>query len=364
MTTKNTWTLRDAMRLSHPKGVDKSVGAFILRGEVTEDAPAIVQGFQAAQAAKTEKEILSVLSEHRNLPWEALPTEFHKSLKVWRTLFENGAITGQALVRNVLRFARLGAFDDMKFAATYAARLTDECMIQRTRLHPMNYLNALVVYTEGQVDRQYGSGWATYRKAKDWKVSAVISKALEDGFYKAFKYVEPANKSTLVGLDVSGSMHGYGATGLDLTSAQVASAMAMTIMRTEPAHEVMGFSNTFKHLGFNANTSLKEILDKTHRMAFGATDCALPMVWALQNKVEVETFVVITDNETYAGRVKPTQALTQYQQKMGIPSRLIVVAASSTGFTIADPSRSDMLDVVGADANLPRIVTEFSAGRF
>lgn len=360
--TKTTWTLRDAMRLSHPKGVDKSVGAFILRGEVTEDAPAIVQGFQAAQAAKTEKEILSVLSEHQNLPWEALPTEFHKSLKVWRTLFENGALNGQALVRNVLRFARLGAFSDMKFAAAYAARLTDEAMIQRTRLHPMNYLNALVVYTEGQVNRG-GYGWGIYRKDKDWAVSAVISKALEDGFYKAFKYVEPANKATLVALDVSGSMHSFGATGLDLTAAQVGAAMAMTIMRTEPAHEVMGFSNTFRSLGFNANTSLTEILGKTRNMAFGSTDCALPMTWALQNKVEVETFVVITDSETYAGRVKPVQALDTYQQRTGIPARLAVVAASSTEFSIADPSRSDMLDVVGADSNLPKIITEFSAGR-
>ncbi len=88
-------------------------------------------------------------------------------------------------------------------------------------------------------------------------------------------------------------------------------------------------------------------------LPFGGTDCSLPMVWARGNRVEVDTFVIYTDNETWAGEVHPFQALAEYRQAMGRPARLIVVGMTSTGFTIADPRDPGMLDVVGFDRARP-----------
>ena len=45
---------------------------------------------------------------------------------------------------------------------------------------------------------------------------------------------------------------------------------------------------------------------------------------------------------------------------MGINAKLIVCGMTATNFTIADPLDSRMLDVVGADTNLPDIVREFA----
>lgn len=355
------WSLRDAMRLSRPKGVSPAVGNFILRGEVTEDAPEIIRHFEAMQAAKSVSDVLSVLSDCKNLPWETIPTQFLKDAKVWKALFYNNALNGQALVRNVTRLSRIKAFNDMQFAADYAARLTDERMIERTRLHPLNYLNALVVHKDGQVNRSVGYGYWGGHRNKDWTTSSVIAGALEDGFYKAFKYVEPAGKATLVSLDVSGSM-GSMASGLDLTCAQVAAAMAMTVVRTEPAHMVMGFSTTYVDLGISKSDSLDSVLRKTSR-SFGGTDVAQPAIWAKSSGVKVETFVTITDSETWAGRTKPFQALKAYRGATNIPARQIVVGLNSTDFTVADPKDALSLDIVGGDANLPKVITEFSAGR-
>lgn len=44
------------------------------------------------------------------------------------------------------------------------------------------------------------------------------------------------------------------------------------------------------------------------------------------------TFVIYTDNETWAGGVHPFQALLRYRDIMGISARLIVVGMTSTGF--------------------------------
>lgn len=360
-------THRDVFRIAHPKGVTPSVGDFILKGEVSENAPEILQGFKAMQSAGTEKEVLSILNEYKNLPWETIPTQFLKSEKVWKTLFYNNQLNGQALVRNITRLAKMDAFNDMVFARDYAKRLTDEEMIARTKLHPINFLNASVVYSEGQSQR---GGWSVVR-TKNWKSSGIISDALDEGFHKSFKFVEPANARTLVGLDVSGSMSSP-AMGLDLSCAQVGAAMAMTIARTEPYAEIRGFTfgggygygrkAALTDLGITGRTSLPSAMQKTSSHTFGATDCAQPMLWALENRVEVDHFVVITDNETWHGDVKPHQALKQYRDKTGIDARVSVVGASGTEFTIADSS-GNMMDFVGADANLPKLLADFGGHR-
>lgn len=69
------------------------------------------------------------------------------------------------------------------------------------------------------------------------------------------------------------------------------------------------------------------------------------------------------DNETWAGRITPTQALQQYREAMDIPARLIVMAFSATDFTIADPADAGMLDVAGLDSGVPAIVAEFVTGQ-
>lgn len=361
---RNGWTLRDLMRLSHPVGVDQNVGAFILGKpeEYSGETPSIFDGFVVMQQASNIGEVIFVLDQYPNLPWEAIPTQFLKEPKVWKQLFQNGQLKGQALVRNVTRLARLGLFDDMVFARQYANALTDEEMIRKTRLHPMQYLNASIVYAEGQMERDsYGWGSAT-RKPKNWTTKAVIRDALKDGFYKSFKTIEPANKRFMIGVDVSGSMSWNAATGSDLTAAQGAAAMAVVTARVEPYTDVFGFANTFRDLNISPSDSFEEIMKKTNHMSFGSTNIALPMDHALKNKIDVDTFIVITDNEVNTGR-HPHLALKKYREQMNPEARLVVMAMTSTHVTVADPLDRGMLDVVGFDSNAPKVVSDFAAGR-
>ena len=74
-------------------------------------------------------------------------------------------------------------------------------------------------------------------------------------------------------------------------------------------------------------------------LPFGGTDCALPMLYASEKGLQVDAFVVMTDNETWAGNIHPVEALRDYRRKTGIPAKLVVVGMTSTGFSIADPER-------------------------
>lgn len=359
---RNGWTHRDLLRLSHPKGVDEGVGKFILGKPLKGSTPTeIVVGFSEMQQAKNVTEVLNILNGFQKLPWEAIPTQFLKDPQVWKKLFYNGQLNGQALVRNITRLARNGAFNDMVFAADYAAKLRDEDMIRKTRLHPVNLLNAIVVHQEGQIVRNEFSWYASSRK-KDWETSSVILDALNDAFHISFKTIQPANKRTLVALDVSGSM-GQAALGIDLSAAQVAAAVAMTVARSEPYYKVVGFATEVRDLGITPKMELADVLRRTSNQTFGGTDCAAAIDYALKNKIAVDTFVVITDNETWAGNRHVFQALKDYRKKTGIEARLAVLGVSATEFSIADSSDRGMMDFCGFDSNAPRVLADFSAGR-
>ena len=111
-----------------------------------------------------------------------------------------------------------------------------------------------------------------------------------------------------------------------------------------------------------AGCSMDDVVKVTQEMPFGGTDCALPMIHATRQGLEVDTFVVYTDNETWAGDVHPHQALRAYREQTGIPAKLVVVGMTATGFSIADPDDAGMLDIAGFDAAVPNLITEFARG--
>ena len=84
------------------------------------------------------------------------------------------------------------------------------------------------------------------------------------------------------------------------------------------------------------------------------------MLDAQKRNLKIDLFVIYTDNETWAGDTHPSQALKEYRQHSGIDAKLVVVGMTATGFSIADPNDSGMLDVVGFDTNTPNILSMFA----
>ncbi len=216
-------------------------------------------------------------------------------------------------------------------------------------MHPLQILLGLKTYSQGH----------GIKGSLSWTPNQKIVTTLDDAFYSAFKNVTPTGKNTMLALDVSGSM-GCMLANSPLSCAEGSTAMALVTAHVEKNYEIMGFATQFKNLGVNHKDTLTSAMKKTTNQNFGGTDCSLPMQYAQQNKIPVDTFVVYTDSETYAGTPHPSQALQQYRQKTGIPAKLVVVGMVSNGFTIADPNDAGMMDVVGFDTNTPSVIADFS----
>ena len=160
-------------------------------------------------------------------------------------------------------------------------------------------------------------------------------------------------------------------TGLsNLTAREAAAAMATVIARQAERHVIKGFSadrtagwsfaDTRMHpLPITRSSTLSDAVRVTSDLPFGATDCALPMLDALEQGIEADAFIVLTDNETWAGDVHPSEALRRYRRKTGIPAKLVVAAMTATECSIADPEDDGMLDVVGFDTAAPNVIQDF-----
>lgn len=368
------WSHRDLLRLAHPDPSDgrdyserKALFDWIVRpgGTIAEQLGkcdgipvfkeayknlGVVTGYIQAQAAAEPKEWARLVAEYR-LPWEALPDAALTHAEVWEALLPEMGLT--ALIRNLGRLTRLGVIAPLSAGTKgIAARLADAEAIKKARVHPLQALTALATYASGH----------GFRGSDFWAPNPQIVDALNEAFYLAFGAVEPANKRTLLGLDVSGSMTSGTIANSPIKPFQAEAAMAMVALRTEPAAYPMAFSRGFVPLPLTKSQRLDDVARTMMDMPFDRTDCAVPMQWAARNKVPVDLFTIYTDNETYAGNVHPFQALKAYRDIMGIPARLVVVGMTSTEFTIADPTDAGMMDVVGFDTAAPNIINAFGRG--
>jgi 60 kDa SS-A/Ro ribonucleoprotein len=313
------------------------------------DAQAAAVLAEANQASV--KKLVELIITYR-LPREALPTEALNRVEVWEALLEEMPMT--AMIRNLGTMSKVGLLKPLSDAEKLVyQRLTDAERLRGAKVHPIQVLSALRTYSSGR----------GVRSAATWTVSNKVVEALDEAFELSFGAVEPAGTRHLLGLDVSGSMtYGEIAGVPGLTPSAASAALAVVAARTEPWTAIMGFADSFRDLGLTAKDRIDEATRKVSGLSFGGTDCALPMTWALANKVKVDTFVVLTDSETWAGNIQPVQALAKYRQATGINAKLIVVGMTSTGFTIADPTDAGMLDVVGFDGAAPALMAKFAKG--
>jgi 60 kDa SS-A/Ro ribonucleoprotein len=381
--SRNGWSNRDLLRLAHVKPSSEGHGElykWIVKGELNgsgTEGLEIVHALEAAKKAKSKKEIVKLIVDHR-LTREMIPTEFLKEPDVWAAMLPNMPM--HAMIRNLANMTRIGLIENMSDAMKLVAeRLRDQERLVKGRVHPIAVLSAMLAYKSG--------GHDDYSRSKHtWNPVGKIVDALDKAFYLSFKSVEPSGKRTMLALDVSGSMGGGNIAGVPGLTPRIGSAaMALITASTEEDYMFTAFTggaggwggmygSTFgrktkvsstealTELAISPRQRLDSVVNEISNLPFGGTDCSLPMVYAQKKGIKIDTFCIYTDSETWAGDIHPFQALKEYRQKMGIPAKLVVVGMVSNGFTIADPSDAGMMDVVGFDTAAPNIISNFSRG--
>ncbi len=358
---RDGWTHRDVLRLAHPKPrteMHNAIYRWVTQGETNgykgTGAPEIISAYGLAQAATTASTISKLIRDH-GLTREMIPTEFLNEPDVWAALLAKMPVT--AMIRNLGNMSKVGLLVKGNWDAidTVTGRLADDGRLNKARIHPLSVLAALNTYSQGKGVRGRGK----------WEPVAQVIDALDAAFYKTFRNVEPIGKHVVLALDVSGSMTWGNIAGVGGINPRTGSAaMALVTAATERRHTFLAFSRQLVPISISPKQRLDDVCKQFDKMPFGGTDCAQPMLWALKKRVrDVDTFVIYTDSETWAGNVHPAQALAQYRRKYNPRAKLVVVGMVSNGFSIAAPNDAGMLDVVGFDTATPRVISDFGTGK-
>jgi len=355
---RDGWSHRDVLRLAHPNPASETHNAiyhYVTKGTLQsgDEHLSIISAFEQAKRAENKDEIVKLIY-HYGLTREMVPTKWLNAPDVWEALLEKMPLT--AMIRNLGKMTNVELLVPMSQAVlTVCSKLRDKEYIHKSRVHPLAVLVALKIYQQGH----------GMRGSLTWTPVRQIVDSLDNTFYAAFDNVESTGKRIMLALDVSGSMVAP-ISGMPLSCREASAALALTTARTEQNYMFTMFSsgrvfggNGLSPLDISPRQRLDDVIKRISGLPFGGTDCALPMLYAAQNNLKIDTFVVYTDNETWAGNIHPCQALQMYRERMSIPAKLVVVGMTSNGFSIADPDDAGMLDVVGFDTATPQVVANF-----
>jgi 60 kDa SS-A/Ro ribonucleoprotein len=334
-------TLTNLLRWAHGDMAD--VGDY-------SEMPRVITGYEKLRrldtAEKSAPATAAGIIKHWRVPWEGVPSGLLKDPRVCEVLLEDMPV--MATLRQLGKMTSVGVLKPGKWDAVEMVcdRLKG---VKGARVHPMQVLFAL---------KTYGSGKG-FRGKLTWTPVEQILEALDNAFYLAFGNVESAGKTIVIGLDVSSSMDGSMIANSNITAREAATAMAMVTSAVEPRIVTLAFTDELIQFHIKPKQSLEGVIQSVRHLPFGGTDCALPILVAMQQEIPVDAFIIYTDNETWAGNIHPAQALKKYRNKWNNNAKLIVVGMTSNGFSIADPNDRDMLDVVGFDTSVPQLMSDF-----
>ena len=285
---------------------------------------------------------------------EHVPTTLFGSKEIWLTLLETMPL--EALLRNLGKLTQIGVVSDKH--REIGARFSNQEEIMKARIHPIKVLVASKVYKNGCGDM--GS--------LSWTPNIYITIALTELFKLSYGTITPTGQRIMLGIDVSGSMSSAVLGSRVLTCRDASIAMAHLYLETETNVSAVAFSNTLTDLiapsrnQLRRGMTLDQALAATSGMMFSATDCVLPIQHAIKNNLLIDTFIILTDNETYAPNEHPQNALVRYRELTGIQAKLIVIGMTGNCFTIADPNDRNTLNLAGFDTSTPEIASMFMRG--
>ena len=269
-------SLKDVIKLTHPKPANTQQNAlfgWLLDKEYNKRSlPPLVKAFEAYKADPAGNAVPAV--DFRMLSALNLDTN------AWSAIAHNA---GWNMIRmNLNTFARHGCFDDRKFVAEIAAKLSDAEEVRRSNAFPYKLLT-------------------TYQNIES-DVPVSIKNALQNAMEIATENTPVFDGITAVCVDTSGSMRSAvtgdrGSATTNTKCVDVAALVAACILRKNSETVIVPFDTGVREVDLNP---LDSIITNASKLALdgGGTDCASPLRHLRDNNIKVvDTVIFLSDNQ-------------------------------------------------------------------
>jgi 60 kDa SS-A/Ro ribonucleoprotein len=355
------WSHADLLRLSHPKGAtfprtiafQWALGKKFVDSEYPSDLSYIRQ-YELVKNATDIKDVVRIVRSGNNLPWEAVPTKWHKYYELWEALIDDMPI--MATLRNLGRFSSLGMTNyGSPVLNAILEKFSSTNYPKKSRVHPMKVFLAIRTYQKGTGDK--GN--------LNWIPNPMVVDALNKLFYLSMSSVVTTSKRILVAVDESSSMNHRVSGSVDMTCYEAGMAMATILMKTQPNAVMIGFSSRVSLIEFSPEMTVTDLVNR--RASGGSTDCSLPFKFAENNHEDFDAIVSFSDSESWAGGEHLFQIAKRYRETRN-PNLLYVsmqLEADDTSLLSPDMVASNQdLEIVGLDSSAYEVMSEFLTGKF
>lgn len=283
-------TLRDILRMTRPAPTTPAQAElfrWIVRGELGAD-PTLnpkLHAYEALKRATNENEIIELIRKGR-LPFEAvIPAVKEMTPVIWTELLYQAP--HQNLLRNLATFTRHGVFKDEKNVAYAVSRITDKAAIEKAKILPLRFFNAWKRYIESP--------------DADSRISDALCEALELSF---INMPELGGGNVALGIDVSGSMTRMVADQRGtMRYCDIAGIFTGALLkRVNDRVITLPFEGRVVSAdGISSRDDIMVTAEKiSERSNGGSTAVGAPIEHLLKNKIVVDTFIGITDQEEWA----------------------------------------------------------------
>ncbi|MDQ3281564.1 MAG: TROVE domain-containing protein [Acidobacteriota bacterium] len=336
-------SIADVIRMVHPKPANAHRAALyaylIGRPYDLAKLPPMVRAYEAFKRGET--------AEVPDVSFQLL-TSLDLSTSDWMAIARNAP--WQMTRMNLNTFARHGVFADEEVTNVIAARLSDRTAIAKARVFPYQLLTA------------YASAAET--------VPPIVHDALQDAMEIATANVPRIEGKVYVCPDVSGSMQSpvtgarKGATSV-VRCIDVAALVTATVMRANPAAEVLPFETDVVRLRLNARDSVMTNAQKLAAVGGGGTNCSAPLARLNARKAKGDLVIFVSDYESWAD--PPNGRGTAMMQEWNAfrkrnPNARLVCMDIQPYRTVQVQPREDVLHVGGFIDAVFTIIARFAAG--
>ena len=370
---RKVWSHKKVLKMAHPKFKDslmKVVTKYVFFGlneaqsfassmekndKSISDFLSYIEGTEKAKRCHDENELSTLIKSFR-LDREQIPTQMMESKKVCEAIMEN--MKTEARIRNICLMASKGLCDKESKCERFIAESLSNEALQAAKVHPARILVALLSYKKGEKKAPRKSSDKTVK----WSVNENICQTLESAFYRSFQLVEESKeKRFLLAISINKDMSEPCQGCPSINCKEAAAAMMMLTVKTEGKCTIVGFSDdVVREIDIKRKNTLEEVMQEIGQYVDSGTDPCLPIRWATQKKKKFDVFIVYFDKIT-TERQNVSEEMEKYREKMEIPdARMIVVAMRASQPILANQKDPFILNIVGFDSTVVRIIQKFA----
>jgi 60 kDa SS-A/Ro ribonucleoprotein len=349
--------IADVLRMTHLKPRDEEqnyIFKWVVDGElpINESALEYLRAYEIMRSTDDVKVLLNLIDTW-GFTWEMIPNTWFKDemkverKKIWSLLLQSSKhrMPLMALVRNLNRIASYGLLNDQNISDLIVERLNDQNDILRSRITPLQMVNAFVAINKYNVD-------------------SVLLNAASNAYEYSFGNIGEISGKTAIFLDVSGSMVGQrGVIGApDLTAAEAGLVFLMPFIGDNAT--TYSFDTRVRKLSVTKRTSIGETLRIAKGFSGGGTSIPSTLNYLLSEDLEYDNIIILTDNESwhpgyYGSNGHTSQSLQNYMETINKNVKVAFIPITATDSSVRDDKMTNTLECVGLDTSTIHVVTEF-----